>query len=104
MMTPLYIFSTFQATLKHFVPSRWHQYFQHKGHRYQKIWDRYGIWGIASLTPLILTPIGGSVLAFSFTKNHRRVFLPMWISALSWGQILSHALEAGIVFARTSLE
>lgn len=63
--------------------------------RYAKLWARYGAWGIACLTPLILTPIGGSLLAFSLADNPKRVLLPMWICALFWGMLLSYATHIG---------
>ena len=104
MMTPVYVFSRFQTVLRKFTASRWQRYFQKQSRKYEKVWDRYGIWGIAVLTPLFLTPIVGSLLAFGFTKDRKRVFLPMWINALFWGQILSYALETGVTFLKKFLE
>ena len=57
-----------------------------------KIWKKAGMVGIALLTPLILTPIGGTVLAVSYRVHRGRIFLYMLISALFWGTVLTLAL------------
>lgn len=49
-----------------------------------RIWKRFGMTGIAFLTPLLLTPIGGTILALSFGVNRGKVFLSMFISAVPW--------------------
>ncbi|AKD58799.1 hypothetical protein [Spirosoma radiotolerans] len=49
-----------------------------------RIWKRFGMNGIAFLTPLILTPIGGTILALSFGVNRGRVLVSMLVSAVLW--------------------
>lgn len=49
-----------------------------------RIWKRSGLAGIAFLTPLILTPIGGTILALSFGVKRGQVILYMLVSALVW--------------------
>lgn len=49
-----------------------------------RVWKRSGLAGIAFLTPLILTPIGGTILALSFGVKRGRVLLYMLISAVIW--------------------
>lgn len=49
-----------------------------------RIWKRSGLLGIALLTPLILTPIGGTALAVSFRVNRMRILLYMLISGILW--------------------
>jgi hypothetical protein len=51
------------------------------------IWQRFGIKGIAALTPLIFTPIGGSLLALSFKVPTARILFFMAISSLIWSLI-----------------
>lgn len=51
------------------------------------IWRRFGIKGIAALTPLIFTPIGGSLLALSFKVPTARILFFMGISSLIWAFI-----------------
>ncbi len=49
-----------------------------------RVWKRSGLLGIAFLTPLILTPIGGTILALSFGVKRGRVLLYMLVSAVAW--------------------
>lgn len=57
-----------------------------------RVWKRAGMMGIAFLTPLLLTPIGGTVLAVSFKVNRSLIFSYMLISALFWGIIFTLAM------------
>jgi len=49
-----------------------HRFFSNKesfANRHQKfagLWKKYGIVGVAALTPVLLTPIGGTLLAIGF--------------------------------------
>ena len=38
-----------------------------------KTWKRFGIWGIAILTPIILSPVGGSLIAVSFRVKTSKI-------------------------------
>lgn len=49
-----------------------------------RVWRRSGMIGIALLTPVILTPIGGTVLAVSFGVKPGRLILYMFISGILW--------------------
>ena len=51
------------------------------------IWQRFGMKGIAALTPLIFTPIGGSLLSLSFKVPTPRILFLMGISSLIWSLI-----------------
>lgn len=57
-----------------------------------KIWRKAGMAGIALLTPLILTPIGGTLLAVSYRVHRGKIFLYMLLSGLFWGIALTLAL------------
>ena len=57
-----------------------------------QIWQKFGIKGIAALTPLIFTPIGGSLLALSFKVSLPRVLLFMAISSLLWALLYTGAI------------
>ena len=46
-----------------------------------KVWAKLGINGIACLTPIIFTPIGGTFLALSFKVSRFKVLLAMCV----WG-------------------
>lgn len=65
--------------------------------RWAKFSKKYGIAGVAFLTPLILTPIGGSLLAVSIGGNSSRekILLYMMISACVWSVLLTLAVYLG---------
>ncbi|GAB3046381.1 hypothetical protein [Spirosoma pulveris] len=52
-----------------------------------RIWKRSGLAGIAFLTPLILTPIGGTILALSFGVKRGQLVFYMLVSALVWAVV-----------------
>ncbi|MGV3559928.1 hypothetical protein [Larkinella arboricola] len=54
-----------------------------------RVWKRSGMVGIAFLTPLLLTPIGGTILAVSFRVSRSLIFSYMLISALFWGVVFT---------------
>jgi hypothetical protein len=55
-----------------------------------RIWQRAGLAGIALLTPLLLTPVGGTVLAVSFRVPTGRLMLAMLASGTFWGVVLTY--------------
>ena len=57
-----------------------------------RIWKRFGIIGIAILTPLLFTPIGGTIIAVAFRVPKREIFLWMSISGLCVGAIVTFAM------------
>jgi membrane protein DedA with SNARE-associated domain len=56
---------------------------------------KYGLAGIAFLTPIILTPIGGTLLAVSVSSNREKIIFYMLISACAWSVILTLAVYFG---------
>jgi sterol desaturase/sphingolipid hydroxylase (fatty acid hydroxylase superfamily) len=52
-----------------------------------KIRKKFGLIGIAALTPLIFTPAGGTVLAVAFRYSKTAILLNMLISAVVWAFI-----------------
>jgi membrane protein DedA with SNARE-associated domain len=50
---------------------------------------KYGLGGIAFFTPLILTPIGGTLLAVGMNKPKEKILFFMFISASFWSTILT---------------
>lgn len=57
-----------------------------------RIWGRFGMGGIALLTPPIFMPIGGTLLAVSFKVPRGTLLLWMLGSAIIWGTILTLGL------------
>jgi membrane protein DedA with SNARE-associated domain len=61
----------------------------------KNFFKRYGLVGVAFLTPVILTPIGGTILAVSVSSNREKILLYMLISACIWSVILTGAVYFG---------
>jgi len=56
---------------------------------------KYGLAGIAFFTPIILTPIGGTLLAVGVSPNREKIIFYMFISACIWSIILTFAVYFG---------
>ena len=66
--------------------------FSESNRKFVRIWKKYGLIGVAALTPIILTPIGGSILAVSSGSPKEKIVLFMFISASVWSVIFSVAI------------
>jgi membrane protein DedA with SNARE-associated domain len=60
--------------------------------RFEKLWSRYGLVGVALLTPIILTPIGGTLLAVSSGSPKDKIIFYMFVSASFWSVAFSMAI------------
>lgn len=58
-----------------------------------KVWRRTGIIGLAALTPVLFSPVGGAILAASFKPKKRRLFPAMAVSAVAWGLVISFVVH-----------
>lgn len=54
------------------------------------IWKRFGIIGIAFLTPPLFTPLFGPILAVAFRVPKTSIFMWMSLSAIIWGLGISY--------------
>lgn len=76
--------------MNRFFPKR--KRFSERNRNFVTIWKKYGVAGVAFLTPLILTPIGGTLLAISFGSPRDKLILYMLVSASAWATIFSLAI------------
>jgi len=60
--------------------------------KFVAIWTKYGLVGVAALTPLFLTPIGGTLLAVSSGSPKEKIIFFMFISAAVWSLVFSSAI------------
>ena len=93
MMTSVVIFSFIGR-----AASRWYsQYrrdrqkpvFGSKSRRIVRIWRKFGIIGVAFFTPLVLTPVFGTIVAAVFGVPRRQIFIHMLWSAVFWSLVLT---------------
>lgn len=92
MMTSVIAFTFFGTWLRIKVLSRWlrnRKKFSSGNRRAVRIRTTLGLAGIAVLTPLILTPILGTILAVSIGASKERILLYMFISSVVFGVLFS---------------
>lgn len=77
--------------------------FSKSSRRKVRIWKKYGIIGTCFLTPLILSPVGGSLLVSSVGAPRKQVFFYMFIFGLFWAVVwtysIDYLIEVGLVSA-----
>ncbi len=91
MMTIVFLFVYSGNWFKKHVIDRFRKNKEHhESHsKFAHIWKRYGLFGVALLTPIILTPIGGTLLAISSGSPKEKIIFYMFISAAAWSVIFS---------------
>ena len=68
MLTVVLLFTFFGNWIRQKVIPRFFKKrsrFSQSNRRFVTIWKKYGLIGVAALTPVVLTPIGGTLLAVS---------------------------------------
>ena len=76
-----------KGILRRFFANRHHD--EKPNTRWRNFILKYGLGGIAFLTPLFLTPIGGTIIAVSMGKPKNKVLIFMLISAVAWALIFT---------------
>lgn len=66
--------------------------FSERNRNLTRVWKKYGLAGVAILTPLVLTPIGGSLIAVSFGGQREKILLYMFLSATCWSIVFNAAV------------
>lgn len=95
MMTVVLLFTFFGNWFRERVIARFFKKrnkFSQSNRRFVTIWKKYGLIGVAALTPVVLTPIGGTLLAVSSGSPKEKIIFYMFISASVWSILLSSAL------------
>jgi hypothetical protein len=95
MMTSVVAFTYFgewlrMKILKHWISAK--KKFTPGNRRLVTVWKKFGLAGIAVLTPLALTPIGGTVLAVSLGAPKEKIIIYMAISSIVFAILASGAI------------
>ncbi|MFD1755723.1 hypothetical protein ACFSC6_10970 [Rufibacter sediminis] len=89
MMTSVFLFSWIGSAVHDRYVARQRAknkpMFSKKNRRIVSVWKRFGMSGIAFLTPVLFTPIVGTVLATVLGVSKSRIMLHMLWSAVFWG-------------------
>jgi uncharacterized membrane protein len=57
-----------------------------------RVWQRFGLIGVSFMTPILFTPIGGSLLANMLEKRQAKIITYMFYSAVFWSFVVCGAL------------
>ena len=95
MMTSVFIFSGIgRAWMQHRQRQRRLRrapIFSRRSRAIIRVFKKFGMGGIAFLTPVLLSPIGGTAVATMLGVPRSRILLHMFWSALFWGGVLTFA-------------
>ena len=95
MMTVVFVFTYSGNWFREKVLSRFMKKknkFSGGNRKFVTIWKKYGLVGVALLTPIVLTPIGGTLLAISSGSPKDKIIFYMFISASFWAVLFSMAI------------
>jgi hypothetical protein len=95
MMTVVSVFTYFGEWLKAKVFARFiknRKRFTPRSRRFVRVWKKVGMIGIALLTPVVLTPLGGTLLAVSSGSSRQKIMFYMLVSASIWSLIFTSVI------------
>lgn len=75
--------------------------FSEKTRRIVRISHKWGLIGIAFLTPVLFSPIGGTLIAISFGEHKKRIIGYMFVSAVFWAPVTALLLHVIIDFFKS---
>jgi hypothetical protein len=96
MMTSVLIFTLIGSRFKKILSLRIKKkspVFSKKNRTIVRIWSKYGEVGIAFFSPLLLTPIGGTLILVSFGTKKRKIYFHMLWSSLFWSFVLGLSID-----------
>lgn len=96
MMSSVFLFTFLgEWVKKHWVINgkRKRTMFSRRTRRIVSVWQKFGAVGIAFLTPLLLTPIGGTIVLTSFGVKKKLIISYMFISGLWWAFVFGLSIE-----------
>jgi hypothetical protein len=76
-----------------YVTEKQKKLFTPRNRKVVRIWKKYGLVGIALITPVILSIPIGTVIANSLVDNKRKIFIYMFFSVLFWSVTMTSLFE-----------
>ncbi|RDV14057.1 hypothetical protein DXT99_15910 [Pontibacter diazotrophicus] len=93
MMTSVVVFSVVGKAVSEWYSRRQRAKqkprFTKKNRRIVQVWTRFGVSGVAFLTPLLFTPIFGTIVAALLGAPRKLIFIHMLWSAVFWSATLT---------------
>lgn len=97
MMTSVIIFTLVGTKIKQVFETNFRKkpklIFTKKSRKIVQLWRKYGEIGIAFFTPILLSPIGGTLIMVSFGVKKSHIYLHMLWSSCLWAIILSLSID-----------
>jgi hypothetical protein len=93
MMTTVLIFTFFGEKVRDKILRRYlkpKKVFTPKNRRFVKIWSKYGELGISFLTPILLSPPGGSIIAIALGGSRKKTIGYMFLWSVVWTTIITY--------------
>jgi hypothetical protein len=93
MMTTVFIFTFFGERLREKVLKKYikpKKVFTSRNRKFVKIWRKYGELGIAFLTPILLSPPGGSIIAMALGGSRKKTIGYMLLWSVVWSTIITY--------------
>lgn len=93
MMTTIVLFSFIgewarKTILKRYVKPK--KIFTKRNRRFVKIWRKYGEMGISFLTPILLSPPGGAILAVALGGSKKKIIAYMLLWSVVWSTVITY--------------
>jgi len=94
MMTTVIIISFFGIRLRNWIQKKYNnkrrrKVFSKRNRRIVKIWRGYGEFGVSFFTPVLFSPIVGTLLVTALGGKRNKVIVYMLISAIFWAFTLT---------------
>lgn len=67
--------------------------FTSRNRKIVKVWQKFGAIGVAAITPLLLSPIGGAIVMNAFGVKKKKIFLYMFCSGLIWALFFATTID-----------
>ncbi len=97
MMLTVYVICYFGEPIRSFFVrvfgKKKKKVFSPKSRRFVEIWNKYGIKGIAFLTPILLSPPGGTFIAIAFGGKKSDIIKWMWVSSAFFSVVLTLVMK-----------
>jgi len=93
MMTTVLLFTFFGEKVREKILRRYlkpKKVFTPKNRRFVKIWRKYGELGISFLTPILLSPPGGSIIAMALGGSRKKTIGYMFLWSVVWSTIITY--------------
>lgn len=78
--------------------------FTSRNRRMLKIWNRWGLTGLALITPVTISIPVGTFIATRLARNKKKVLLYMFLSVLFWSVLISSAFEVYQIVSLSQIE